>query len=159
MKLLLSILVRQIKPLKLHNPSALKYIITPGATALSEARNHSLSYATCDWILQIDADEALEQADIPLLHKLIQTDSYNAIYVAIYSELPGGQSKHYYSRVYRRGKAHYEGIVHNQLILHGNAMPSEIRLYHYGYNLSNEEMKNKYKKDRRPFEKATGRKP
>jgi len=97
-------------------------------------------------ILQIDADEALEQTDIPLLHKLIQTDSYNAIYVAIYSELPGGQSKHYYSRVFRRGKARFEGIVHNQLVLDGNTLPSEIRFYHYGYNLSNEEMKNKYKR-------------
>src|SRR3989338_10012371 len=79
----------------------------PWRNSFSEARNHSLSYATCDWILQIDADEALEQSDIPLLHKLIQTDSYNAIYVAIYSELPGGQSKHYYSRVFRRGKARF----------------------------------------------------
>ena len=34
----------------------------------------------------------------------------------------------------------------NVVDLHGNAMPSEIRLYHYGYNLSNEEMKNKYKR-------------
>lgn len=118
----------------------------PWRNSFSEARNHSLCYATCDWILQIDADEALEQTDIPLLHKLIQTDSYNAVYVAIYSELPGGQSKHYYTRVYRRGKAHYEGIVHNQLILHGNAMPSEIRLYHYGYNLSTDEMQKKYKR-------------
>src|SRR3990170_6035426 len=118
----------------------------PWRNSFSEARNHSLRYATCDWILQIDADEALEQADIPLLHKLIQTDSYNAIYVAIYSELPGGQSKHYYSRVFRRGKARFEGIVHNQLVLDGNTLPSEIRFYHYGYNLSNEEMKNKYKR-------------
>lgn len=118
----------------------------PWRNSFSEARNHSLIYATCDWILQIDADEALEQRDIPLLHKLIQTDSYNAVYVAIYSELPGGQSKHYYTRVFRRGKARYEGIVHNQLVLNGNAMPSEIKFYHYGYNLSNEEMKNKYKR-------------
>src|SRR4030066_756382 len=43
----------------------------PWRNSFSEARNHSLSYATCDWILQIDADEALEQSDIPLLHKLI----------------------------------------------------------------------------------------
>ena len=118
----------------------------PWRNSFSEARNHSLSYATCDWILQIDADEALEQADIPLLHKLIQTNSYNAIYVAIYSELSGGQSKHYYTRVFRRGKAHFDGIVHNQLILNGTALPSEIRLYHYGYNLSTDEMQNKYKR-------------
>ena len=31
----------------------------PWRNSFSEARNHSLSYATCDWILQIDADEAL----------------------------------------------------------------------------------------------------
>ncbi|MDO8142609.1 MAG: tetratricopeptide repeat protein, partial [Candidatus Brocadiales bacterium] len=118
----------------------------PWRNSFSEARNHSLNYATCDWILQIDADEALDQADIPLLHKLIQTDSYNAVYVAIYSDLPGGQSKHYYTRVFRRGKAQFEGIVHNQLILEGNALPSEIRFYHYGYNLSNDEMQKKYKR-------------
>ncbi|MFN3533586.1 MAG: glycosyltransferase family 2 protein, partial [Candidatus Brocadia sp.] len=54
----------------------------PWKNSFSEARNHSLSYATGDWILQIDADEALEQTDIPLLHKLIPADSYKAIFVA-----------------------------------------------------------------------------
>ena len=114
--------------------------------SFSEARNHSLNYATCDWILQIDADEVLEQADISLLHKLINADSYNVIFVAIYSELPGGQAKHYFQRVFRRGKAHFEGIVHNQLVFEGKALQSEIRLYHYGYNLSESEMQKKYKR-------------
>lgn len=118
----------------------------PWNNSFSEARNHSLSYATCDWILQIDADEALEQADIPLLHNLMTSDSYNAIFVAIYSELSGGQSKHYYTRVFRRGKAHFEGIVHNQLVFEGKAFQSEIRFYHYGYNLSETEMLKKYKR-------------
>ena len=118
----------------------------PWKNSFSEARNHSLNYATCDWILQIDADEALEQGDISLLHKLIRSDSYNAIFVAIYSELPGGRSKHYYTRLFRRGKAHFEGIVHNQLIFEGKSLQSEIRFYHYGYNLSEREMLNKYKR-------------
>ncbi len=118
----------------------------PWKNSFSEARNHSLNYATRDWILQIDADEALEQADISLLHKLITVDSYNAIFVAIYSDLPGGRSKHYYTRVFRRGKAHFEGIVHNQLIFEGKAFQSEIRFYHYGYNLSESEMRRKYKR-------------
>ncbi|CAG1770772.1 partial heptose III glucuronosyltransferase, partial [uncultured bacterium] len=118
----------------------------PWKNSFSEARNHSLSYAACDWILQIDADEALEQADIPLLHKLITTDSHNAIFVAIYSELPGGQAKHYFQRIFRRGKAHFEGIVHNQLIFEGKALESEIRFYHYGYNLSDRDMERKYKR-------------
>ncbi len=118
----------------------------PWRNSFSEARNHSLSYATCDWILQIDADEALEQTDIPYLHNLIRTGSHHVIYVAIYSDLPGGQAKHYFQRVFRRGKAHFEGIVHNQLIFEGNAIQSEIRFYHYGYNLSEKEMQKKYKR-------------
>ncbi len=118
----------------------------PWRNSFSEARNNSLSYATCDWILQIDADEALEQADIPLLHKLMNDNSCNVIFVAIYSELPGGQAKHYFQRIFRRGRAHFEGIVHNQLIFEGKALQSEIRLYHYGYNLSEREMQKKYKR-------------
>ncbi|MBV6519362.1 MAG: glycosyltransferase [Candidatus Brocadia sp.] len=116
----------------------------PWNNSFSEARNHSLEYARGDWILQIDADETLEQTDIPLLHTLINNDSYNVIYVAIYNELPGGCAKHYFQRIFRRGKAHFEGIVHNQLIFEGKALQSEIRFYHYGYNLSEQEMQKKY---------------
>ncbi len=118
----------------------------PWKNSFSEARNHSLSHATGDWILQIDADEALEQADIPLLQKLINADTYNVIFVAIFSELPGGQAKHYFQRIFRRGKARFEGIVHNQLVFEGKALQSEIRLYHYGYNLCESEMQKKYKR-------------
>jgi len=118
----------------------------PWRNSFSEARNHSLSYATCDWILQIDADESLEQADIPLLHSLIRTDLHNAILVAIYSTLPGGLSKHYFTRVFRRGKARFEGIVHNQLVFEGSALQSEIRFQHYGYNLPETDMQKKYKR-------------
>lgn len=111
--------------------------------SFSEARNYSIQYATGDWILQIDADETLEQADIPLLHRAIQSNLYNAIYVAIHNAIPDGVSKHYFERVFRRGKAHYEGIVHNQLIVEGAKASSEIRLYHIGYNLDEEQMRRK----------------
>ena len=118
----------------------------PWRNSFSEARNHSIGYATCDWILQIDADESLEQADIPLLHSLIRTSVHNAILVAIYSELPSGLSKHYFTRIFRRGKGHFEGIVHNQLVFEGCALQSEIRIQHYGYNLPGSEMQKKYKR-------------
>ncbi len=118
----------------------------PWKNSFSEARNHSLHYATCDWVLQIDADETLELEDVPLLHDIISTCPYDAILVAIYSELPGCVSKHYFTRIFRRGKARYEGIVHNQLVFEGEVLPSEIKLRHYGYNLSEEDMKKKYKR-------------
>ncbi len=113
----------------------------------SEARNVSLGYATGDWILQIDADEALEREDVPLLYKAIQANHYNVVFVTILNELSDGQwGKHRFQRLFRRGKAHYEGIVHNQLVYEGDTGVAEIRLYHYGYNLAPEQMHAKYER-------------
>ncbi len=120
----------------------------PWRNSFSEARNHSLKYASGDWILQIDADETLDQDDIPLMRQAISgaPQDCDALFVALYNDLPEGRSKHYFQRIYRRGRAHYEGIVHNQLVYSGRAMNTEIRLYHAGYNLSKEEMKRKYER-------------
>lgn len=118
----------------------------PWRNDFSEARNNSLHHASGEWVLYIDADETLEQKDIPLLHELLNNDSYNAIFAAIYSELPDGCSKHYYTRIFRRKKARFKGIVHEQLICDGNLKQSEIRLYHSGYNLSPEDMIKKHKR-------------
>ncbi|NOZ06608.1 MAG: glycosyltransferase [Chloroflexi bacterium] len=115
--------------------------------SFSEARNVSLGYATGEWILQIDADEKLEQEDVPLLHQVIQSNQYDVVFVTILNELPGGQwGKHRFQRLFRRGRAHYEGIVHNQLVYDGPAAVAEIRLYHYGYNLTPEQMAAKYER-------------
>ncbi len=114
----------------------------------SEARNHSLSYATCDWILQIDADEELEQEDISLLRRTINSDLYNGVFIAIYNHTPKGLSKFYYERLYRRGVARYEGIVHEQIIIEGGIVHAEICIYHYGYNFSKEEMADKYERNK-----------
>lgn len=114
--------------------------------SFSEARNYALQFATCEWILQIDADEKLEQEDVPLLRAVLKHKEFNSIFVALMSELPEGISKSYFQRIYRRGKAHYEGIVHNQLICEGDALITEIRIHHYGYNLSEDKMKAKYKR-------------
>jgi len=124
-----------------------KVYFHPWNNSFSEARNVSLDYATCDWILQIDADEKLEQEDVPLLHQVIQSDKYDVVFVTILNELPGGQwGKHRFQRLFRRGKAHYEGIVHNQLVYDGYTAVAEIRLYHYGYNLTPEQMSAKYER-------------
>ena len=58
----------------------------------------------------------------------------------------GGQAKHYFPRIFRRGKAYFQGAVHNQLAFEGNALQSEIKFYHYGYNLPQGEMQKKYKR-------------
>ncbi|MCK5329368.1 MAG: tetratricopeptide repeat protein [Candidatus Latescibacteria bacterium] len=119
----------------------------PWNNDFSEARNVSLSYATCDWILIMDADEELEQEDGPLLLSLLKSDEYNAIFLANINYLSDGQqSKHYNARVFRRGTMHYEGIVHNQPVIEGNTLSTEIRLHHYGYGLTKEEMSKKHRR-------------
>jgi tetratricopeptide (TPR) repeat protein len=112
----------------------------------SEARNVSLGHATGDWILQVDADEVLEQRDIPLLQRAMAGDDYVAVYVILCNRLPDGLSRHYFPRLFRRGKAHYEGIVHNQLVYDGQAIISEVRIYHDGYNLDPKAMACKYRR-------------
>ena len=116
--------------------------------SFSEARNYGLQFATCDWIFQLDGDEELVREDIPLLWDALRSahprEDVNALFVAIYNDLPGQQqSKHYFQRIYRRDRARYEGIVHNQLVYDGKPAPTEIRIRHYGYALNKEEMAKK----------------
>ncbi len=122
--------------------------------SFSEARNFSLKFVTCDWVLQLDADEKLEKNDIPLLQKTILNKDINAVFLPILSELPdGGISKSYFPRLFKNGKAHFDGIVHNQLIFQGNAIHAEIRLHHYGYNLTPEQMARKNERSGKLLEK------
>ena len=123
-----------------------KILHHPWQGSFSEARNYGLGFATGDWVFQMDADEALEREDIPLIQEAIRSDAYNAIFVALLNASPEGWSKHYFQRIFRRGKAHYEGIVHNQLVYEGAHLQTEIKVYHYGYNLSKDRMKAKYKR-------------
>ena len=123
-----------------------KVIHHPWQGNFSEARNYGLQFATGDWILQLDADEALESEDIPAIREAIRSDEYNAIFVALLNDTPEGWAKHYFQRIFRRGKARYEGIVHNQLVFEGKQFNTEIRIYHWGYNLTPNKMQDKYRR-------------
>ena len=114
--------------------------------SFSKARNYGLQFASCDWILQLDADEALEKEDIHLLKRFIRSKEYVAVFVALLNDTDDGFSKHYFQRIFRKGEAHYEGVVHNQLKYEGADVITEIRVYHYGYNLSKAKMDAKYRR-------------
>ncbi|HHT9121517.1 MAG TPA: tetratricopeptide repeat-containing glycosyltransferase family 2 protein [Candidatus Wunengus sp. YC63] len=118
----------------------------PWNDSFSEARNHCLNHASGDWILQIDADEELERSDIPILRDAINTDSYNGIIIAIHSIVKDGTHKFYHPRIFRRGKGFYKDIIHEQTIIEGERLPTEIRLYHYGYNLDEKKMRIKWQR-------------
>jgi len=120
----------------------------PWQDSFSEARNYGLQFAKGDWILQLDADEELAREDAPILKEVLRAvdkvPEVNAIFVAIHNIFKGGVAKHYFQRIFRRGHGHYEGIVHNQLVYEGFATTSEIKVYHYGYDLSPERMERKF---------------
>lgn len=119
----------------------------------SEARNHSLSHASCDWILQIDADEELEQADIPKLRQAMCRTNYNGIIVSIQSVIKGSFHTFFNTRIFRRGKGYYKDIIHEQIVVEGERLPSEIRIYHHGYNLSEDKMQLKWQRTTRLLRK------
>ncbi len=125
----------------------------PWNDSFSDARNHALRYATGDWILQIDADEELEQADVPTLRQAINNDKYNGILIAIQSIIKDAVHKFYNTRVFRRGKAFYRDIIHEQIVVDGERLPTEIRLYHHGYNLDEKKMQMKWQMTTRLLKK------
>jgi len=128
----------------------------------SKARNQALSHCTCSWCLQIDADEELVRGDIPLLRETLKelhpVSKVHAVLMPILSYLPSGlMAKHYFHRLYRRKRVHYDGCVHNQVEFDGQSAMAEIRVLHYGYALPAEEMRRKQEVRRRLMEKQTER--
>ena len=114
--------------------------------SFSEARNWSLQYSTADWICAIDADEWLVDPD-NVLAILRQCNGAMAVNCPIESEMPNGRiATNYFPRVFRYGTAHYEGIVHNQLIHREPSVVAPITFRHTGYIESAEIMTKKHQR-------------
>jgi tetratricopeptide (TPR) repeat protein len=115
----------------------------------SKARNISMGYADCDWILIMDADEELEIKDIPIIRHAVQEADFKVIAISVYNY--SAQKELYTSflpsnRLVRRDAGgYYEGIVHNQLRIPDDdgSLRIPARLYHYGYGLAPEVMERK----------------
>ncbi|MFQ5828091.1 MAG: tetratricopeptide repeat protein [Candidatus Methylomirabilia bacterium] len=115
------------------------------------ARNESLRHATSDWILVIDADEALAEGSGPRLRELIQNPEVVAYYVKIVCPRgdDGGLVRlNWFPRFFRNfpGVA-FEGVIHEQVIWslngRGRLDYSDIVVEHGGYTLTPDELKVK----------------
>jgi tetratricopeptide (TPR) repeat protein len=108
------------------------------------ARNVSLSHACSDWILVLDADEALAPEDRTRLMKLLRADGPTAYLLNIHSPVDDRRTSHAvinaFPRLFRRHPdIRFEGRIHEQLSpsiarLGGTVSPSEIRVDHRGYH-------------------------
>jgi tetratricopeptide (TPR) repeat protein len=131
----------------------------------SKARNISMGYADCDWIVILDADEELNSEDIPTLREAIETTDFNAISVSVYNY--SAQKRMYTSflpsiRAFRRSLGgYYEGIVHNQLRFPTpqGVLRVPVRIDHYGYGLSPEQMARKVRRTKTLLEQQLAENP
>ena len=108
------------------------------------ARNVSLSHATSDWILVLDADEALAEEDKGRLCALLRPDGPTAYLLNIASPVDDSRSRHAvinaFPRLFRsQPEIRFEGRVHEQVSpsiarMGGSIGPSEIRVHHTGYH-------------------------
>ncbi len=131
----------------------------------SSARNESLKYAAKDWIFIVDADEELAAGEIDKIKYFVRQPNINIISMSVFNEsLETGEVSSFLPsiRLFRRKLGFkYEGIVHNRLaILPGSAVARcNIRLNHYGYDLSRDELEKKLARSRALLEKQIGDNP
>ena len=131
--------------------------------SFSKARNYSLKYATCEWILILDADEEVDKEDAHKLKDVIKdpvgcetthpgldqawAGRVNVIYLPVLNRPVGGKnvSINNSERLFKNHLGfRYEGIVHNALKHSGLTKKANIKIYHYGYNQGEEQMEKKF---------------
>jgi len=109
----------------------------------SEARNFSLSKASGDWILYLDADEKIEKDDCRKIREVIKQKDIMAVNMLEYIpqekgnlfELVGSD----YSRLFRNHpEIRFEGAIHEQILpsvnrLGGKVLKSDIKINHWGF--------------------------
>ena len=138
------------RTIEIANDFGAKVFIHPWEGNFSKARNYSLKYATCDWILILDADHELEKADAHKLSETVKDKEANYVFFRVYDTYKESKNLAVYDfgLLFRNHLGfHYSGIVHNALIT-TNAIikKSNIRIYHHGYNLSEEKMDEKFER-------------
>ncbi|MBW2646414.1 MAG: glycosyltransferase [Deltaproteobacteria bacterium] len=118
----------------------------PWGNNFSKHRNQSISYATGDWLLILDADEEIDKATGLLLKKAVRQTDAVSISVIVRSYLEEGS---YYNesispRLFKNGTGfHYVGFVHNQPVIKGKIEMYPVVIWHYGYDLDREKKKKK----------------
>lgn len=111
--------------------------------SFADARNFSLEKATGKWILIIDADEVLQNAEDLRTTLQKADDSVGGFFISLTSLLPDRSQTHdAVVRIFRNlPQIRYTGTIHEQIIpsilsLKLHLQTSNVRILHYGYALS-----------------------
>lgn len=128
----------------------------------SAARNESIKHATGQWILYLDADERLRYPDFNYLRATLQQaeakiGGFVCNIISPHKSLSGAVEVHKgaYPRIFRNlvyPKIQFTGKVHEQITpsLRENDLElvfSDVEIEHLGYNVENEVMQQKVKRN------------
>ncbi len=116
----------------------------------SQARNHALSYVRSEWIISLDADEALIPGELEKILPVEIDPAIGGFECELINYLDINQStsvSHFYTRVFRNHpQIKFNGIIHEQIAESITALglsisKSKIQIEHFGYINSSEEKK------------------
>mgnify|MGYP003927726039 CR=1 FL=1 len=129
-----------------------KIYFHPWENDFSKHRNQAISYATGDWILQIDADEELAPGAGDAIRASIREAPSGVNFLMInitdidQKGVPRVTFK--YPRVFRNNIGiHYNSIIHEQVVGNGKAELCPAVIWHYGYYLDDEKTEAKKKRN------------
>ncbi len=128
-----------------------KLYFHPWKNDFSEARNNSLKYPTCEWVLIFDADEEVSQEFRSGIRDFLKSlpEDVNTVYLPTLSYLDWDFKRTETAstpRIFRNGTVHYENIVHNQAIYKPKVVNANFLIYHYGYIWTRKLRKQKYER-------------
>lgn len=129
----------------------------------AEARNYSISLASGDYILILDADEELEPFVEPKLSDFVERFPDRAGTVLIENLTDGEVKRHRMVRFFPNGKSYsFEGIVHEKICRNGQTADAEdtsVLIKHYGYEANEYAEKQKAKRYLELYRKHLERNP
>ena len=121
----------------------------PWENDFSKHRNQSIGYANGEWILWLDADEALEPGGSDIIRKVLESHSIDSLMVTMvcYFENRTRESWNNTIKIFRNGLGiHFEGAVHNQVVGYKNTQFCPVKIYHFGYDVDQKTVWKKFER-------------
>jgi len=130
----------------------------PWRDDFAQARNAGLEEARGDWILFLDADEALDPGDREKLLQYARHTQFEGFFLRVMNYVGDGSrgtSINPVLRMFRNDKAHrFEGRIHEQIassILRANPdaafCVTDVKIHHYGYLSAKIAARNKVRRN------------
>lgn len=121
----------------------------------AEARNVGLDHATCEWVLMLDADEAIGPTAPDLIAAMLSDPCTDGYFVRVTNVLSNGQRPSYpVLRMFRnKPEYRYVGRVHEQIVYAiesngGRLKNSSLLIEHYGYTEEEDRRKGRRERNR-----------